>query len=59
MRRQRRIDNASKGLETTAEAEEDLRRDWCIGNNNGMLIFLAVTLLTVTLSCLCLVAVSF
>ena len=32
---------------------------WWIGNDNGVLIFLTFRLLTVTLSCLYIVAVSF
>ena len=54
-----RIDNASKGLKTTTEAAADQQRAWWIGNDNGVMIFLAFGLLKLTLSCLCLVAVSF
>ena len=57
--RQRRIDNASKGLETTTEATLARRQAQWIGNDNGVSIFLPIALLTVTLSHLCLVAVSF
>ena len=57
--RRRRIYNASKGLKTTADAAADRRRAWWIGNNNGVLIFLHFRLLTLTLSHLYLVAVSF
>ena len=55
----RRIDDASKRLETTTEAAAYRRQARCIGNGNRVLIFLAITSLPVTLSCLCLVAVSF
>ena len=58
-RRRRRIDNAFKGSETKKEAAEYWRQAWWIGNENRVLISLAIDLLTVTLSCLCLVAVLF
>ena len=58
-RRRRRIDDASKGSETTMEAAADRRQAWCIGNDNGLLIVFAMGLLTVTLFCLYLFAVSF
>ena len=57
--RQCSIDNASNGLKTTTEAAADQRRGQWIGNDNGVLIFLAFRLTTVTLSPLCLVVVSF
>ena len=41
------------------EAEADQRQARWVGNDNGVLIFLDIVLLTVTLSRLCLVAVSF
>ena len=41
------------------EAEADQQQAWLIGNDNVVLILLAITLLTVTLSRLCLVAVWF
>ena len=53
------IDNASKGSDTATEAVAARRRARWIGNDNGVLIFLAIALLTVTLSCLFLVAVLF
>ena len=53
------IDNGSKGSEMTTEAAEDQRQAWCIGNDNGVLLFLAIGLLTVTLYHICLFAVSF
>ena len=58
-RRQRRIDDAYKVLDTTTEAAADLRQARWIGNDNEVLVFLVIGLLTVTLSCLCLFAVSF
>ena len=58
-RRRRRIYYASKGLETMTEAAVARRRARWIVNNNGVLIFLAIALLTVTLSCLYLVTDSF
>ena len=58
-RSRRRIDDAYKGLETTMEAAADWWRSWWIGNDNIVLIFLTIASLTVTLSRLCLVAVSF
>ena len=57
--RQRRIDNAYKGLKTKTEAAADQQQDRWIGSDNGVLIFLAFRLVTVTLYFLCLVAVSF
>ena len=54
-----RIEYASKGSETTTEAALYWRQAWWIGNDNGVLIFLAIAFLTVTLSCLYLVAISF
>ena len=51
--------DASKGSETTTEPSAYRQQARWIGNNNIFLIFLAIVLLTVTLSCLCLVAVSF
>ena len=48
-----------QGMKTMKEAAVDRRQAPCIGNDNGVLIFLAFRLLTVTLSRLCLVAVSF
>ena len=53
------IDDASKVSETKMEAAADRLRYQFIGNDNGVSIFLAIALLTVTLSCLYLVAVSF
>ena len=58
MRRQR-IEYVSKGLETTTDLEADQRQAWWFGNDNGVLVLLAITLLTATLSCLCLAAVLF
>ena len=58
-RRRRRIYNVSKGSETITEAAAYQRQARWIGKDNGVLIFLAIGLLTVTLSCLCLFAVSF
>ena len=46
-RRRWRIDEASEGLETTTETEADQRRARWVGNDNGVLIFLAIALLTV------------
>ena len=57
--RRRRIEDASKVPKTTTEATSDRRRAWWIGNGNVVLILLAFRLLTVTLSSLCIVAVSF
>ena len=58
-RLRQRIDDASKVLKATTEAAADQRHAWWIGNDNGMLIFLAIGLLTVTLSCIFLFDVSF
>ena len=58
MRRQR-VDDASEGTKTTTEAAKDRRQARWIGIDNGVLIFLDFRFLTVTLSGLCLVAVSF
>ena len=58
-RRRWRIDDAYKESETMTEAEADWRQARWIGNNNGVLVFIAIAFLIVTLSCLCLVAVSF
>ena len=55
----RRIYDASKGLKTTKEAAADWRQARWIGKNSRVLIFLAIGLLTVTLSHIYLVAVSF
>ena len=57
--RQRRIFDTYKESETTAEASAAQRRAQWIGNNNGVSNFLAIVSQTVTLSRLCLVAVSF
>ena len=51
------MDKASKGLETTKEAAAAQRRAPWIGNDNRVLIFLAIALLTVTLSRIILFAV--
>ena len=53
------IDNASNLSETTTEEVEDRRQARCIGDDNGVFIFLAISSLTVTMSRLCLVAVLF
>ena len=58
-RRRQKIDNASKGLETTKEAAADWKHARWIGNDNRVLIVFAIGFLTVTLFCLCLFAVSF
>ena len=58
-RLRRRIDSASKVLEKTTETAADLRQARWIGNNNRVLIFLAIASLKVKLSCLCIVNVSF
>ena len=58
-RRRWRIENAFKGWETTAEAAADRQRTRWIGNNNDVLISLAIVLLIVTLSCINLVTVLF
>ena len=55
----RRIDDASKGPKATTETAADRRQAQWISNDNGVLISIAFRLLTVTLSRLCLVAVSF
>ena len=57
--RWRRIYDASKGSKTTTEATAGRRRARWIGNDNIVLVFLDFRLLTVTLSRLCLVSVSF
>ena len=54
-----RIIDASKGLETTTEAAADRHQAQWIGNDNIVLIVLAISLLTVTLFCPCLFAVLF
>ena len=59
LRCRRRIYNSSTGLGTTAEVAAAKLRARSVGNNNGVSIFLAIASLTVTLSCLCRVAVSF
>ena len=41
------------------EAEADQRQARWVGNDNGVLIFLDIVLLTVTLSRLCLITVAF
>ena len=58
-RRWRRVEEESKGLERTTEAVLDRKQARWIGNDNGVLIFLAIGLLPVTLSSMCLFAVSF
>ena len=58
-RHQRRIDYRSKVLETTTEAVEYQQRARWIGNNNVVLIFLAIALLIVTLYPIYLVDVLF
>ena len=55
--RRRRIDDASKGSNTTTKAAADWQRSWRMDNNNGVLIFIYCGLLTETLSRLCLVSV--
>ena len=54
-----RIDKASKVLEMTKEDVADWRQAQWIDNDNGVLVFLAIGLLTVTLSRLCLFTISF
>ena len=56
---QRRIDDTYKGSERTSDAAVDWQQARWIGNNNGVLIFLSIGFLTVTLPCICLLAVSF
>ena len=58
-RRRKSIDDVSKRLDMTTEAEAAQRRARCIGNDNVVSIFLAIALLTVTLSRLCIAAVLF
>ena len=57
--RQQMIDDASKGSKMMMEAAVNKRWAWWIGNNNGVLLFLDLRLITLTLSSLCLVTISF
>ena len=52
-----RIDDAYKGSDMTTDAAADRRQARWIGKYNGVLIFLAIWLLTVTLSRLCIFTV--
>ena len=57
--RKQGIDDGTKEFTTTTEAVLDRKQARWIGNDNGVLIFLAIGLLPVTLSSMCLFAVSF
>ena len=57
--RWRRIYDAFMGLETKMEVEADQLQALWIDNVNGVLIFLDIAPLTVTLYRICLVSVSF
>ena len=58
-RRRQRIYDMSKGLETTTKAAAARQQARWVGNNNKVLILFSIASLTVTLSVLCLVTVSF
>ena len=58
-RRWRRINDAYKGSETTPEAAAAQQQAWWIGNDNRVSVFFYIALLTIKLSCLCLIYVLF